>query len=211
MVRQYKNPSIVSGLSVQDILGMDVAQFNKLNAKELRQITSRLSSAANKRIVNFQKSGEDSPALSDVMQSGGKFSVRGKNLGELRKEFTRAKGFLEQKTSTVTEWKKVRSRTIKTLEKQHGIKVSKDQFSKFFKVYERLRKEDKSIADRQMRYLVMNTLSDVMKDNPDADIDTLTIEMMKRADEIYETNMETVGDVNGVSSFFDYGESDEDF
>lgn len=208
MARQYKNPSIVSGLSINDILGFSSAEFNKLNAKELRAVTSRLASAANKRIVNFQKAGEDSPAYQSVLESGGKFSVRGKNLGELRKEYTRAKSFLEQKTSSVSAWKQVRSRTISTLEKQHGIKVSKDQFGKFFKVYERLRKEDKSIADRQMRYLVMNTLADVMNDNPNADIDDLTNEMMNRANEIYEDNMETVRDENGVSSFFDFGSSD---
>lgn len=54
----------------------------------------------------------------------------------------------------------------------------------------------------------MNTLADVMNDNPNADIDDLTNEMMNRANEIYEENMETVRDENGVSSFFDFGSSD---
>lgn len=209
MPRSYKNPSIVSGLSINDILTMDFDKWERLNAKELRQITSRLASAANKRITNFQKTGEDSPALTDVMESGGKFSVRGKNLGELRKEFTRAKGFLEQKTSTVTEWRKVRSKTISTLGKKYGIKVSKEQFDKFFKVYNKLRKEDHSIADRQMRYAVFAKLSETVTDDPEKSIDELTVDMMERLTEIYEENMETVRDDNGVSSFFDNGSSED--
>ena len=93
----YKNPSIVSGISISDILSMDNATFDSLGEKPLRMIVGRLVSAGNKRLRNFEKKQETSPAERYVMEHGGMFSTKGKNLNALRAEFKRAKDFLESR------------------------------------------------------------------------------------------------------------------
>ena len=38
MARKYKQPSIVSGMTIQDILNMDIDTFNKLNTSDMRKV-----------------------------------------------------------------------------------------------------------------------------------------------------------------------------
>ena len=56
----------VSGLSVNDIMEIDLDTFNKLGEKDLRAYTSRLVSASNKRIRRLEKHGIVSPAYSSL-------------------------------------------------------------------------------------------------------------------------------------------------
>ena len=58
--------------------------------------------AANKRLKRLQAMETLSPALNSVMQSGGKFSIKGKNRNEILKESSRALSFINMKTSTVS-------------------------------------------------------------------------------------------------------------
>ena len=58
--------------------------------------------AANKRLKRLEGLKTLSPALNSVMESGGKFSIRGKNRNEVLKEASRAIAFINMKTSTVS-------------------------------------------------------------------------------------------------------------
>ncbi len=58
--------------------------------------------AANKRLKRLQGLEALSPALNSVMQSGGKFSIKGKTRNEILKEASRALSFINMKTSTVS-------------------------------------------------------------------------------------------------------------
>ena len=58
--------------------------------------------AANKRLKRLQGLETLSPALNSVMQSGGKFSIKGKTRNEILKESSRAIAFVNMKTSTVS-------------------------------------------------------------------------------------------------------------
>ena len=58
--------------------------------------------AANKRLKRLQGMETLSPALNSVMQSGGKFSLKGKTRNEILKESSRALSFINMKTSTVS-------------------------------------------------------------------------------------------------------------
>ena len=58
--------------------------------------------AANKRLKRLQGMETLSPALNSVMQSGGKFSIKGKTRNEILKESSRAVAFINMKTSTVS-------------------------------------------------------------------------------------------------------------
>lgn len=58
--------------------------------------------AANKRLKRLQGMETLSPALNSVLQSGGKFSIKGKTRNEILKESSRAISFINMKTSTVS-------------------------------------------------------------------------------------------------------------
>lgn len=58
--------------------------------------------AANKRLKRLQGMETLSPALNSVMQSGGKFTIKGKTRNGILKETSRALSFINMKTSTVS-------------------------------------------------------------------------------------------------------------
>ena len=66
---------------------MDIDEFAHLSKTELRQAVSKLASAANKRLKRMSQSELVSPAYIEAIDSGGKFSTRGKSELEL-KEFS---------------------------------------------------------------------------------------------------------------------------
>lgn len=108
MSREYKNKSIVSGLSVQDVLNKQPDEFENMADSDLRKVVGRLVSAGNKRLRNFEKRGEKSPAYNAAMRSGGKFSVAGKDRKGLMNELQRARIFFKNETSSLKRWKEVK-------------------------------------------------------------------------------------------------------
>ena len=117
----------VTGLSIGDIMNIDIDTFNKLGAQDLRRITSRLVSAGNKRIRALEKKGITSPAYRSIGESG-KFSVKmpkGLNkqqiANKLRQEYSRVRSFLSKKTSTIRGYneyvKDVKEEISKSIEK----------------------------------------------------------------------------------------------
>lgn len=132
----------VKGLKLDTILNMDWEQLNSLSESEMKQITSRLVSASNKRIRRLEQTtmGTSSFAYQKVESRGKKFSVRGKNLNQVKQEFKLAKQFLQYKTSTVSGWKKYRSKMEKRVsgETYGESQQWKDAtWKKFWKVYRR--------------------------------------------------------------------------
>ena len=67
--KKYKQPSLVSGMSITDILNMDITDFNKLGFKNLKLVVGRLVSAVNKRLRRFEKKGIRTPATRSLMKS----------------------------------------------------------------------------------------------------------------------------------------------
>ena len=100
----------VKGLKIKDIMNMDWETLNKMSTKDIKAVTSRLVSASNKRIRSLEKSprGRYSYAYKTIEDRGRNFSVRNKNVGQVKQEFKLAKRFLEMKSSTVRGWKGVR-------------------------------------------------------------------------------------------------------
>lgn len=99
----------VTGLSIDDIMGMDWAVINRLSEKDLRALSGRLNSAANKRLKRLESSGlkDFSPAYTHVKEKG-KFSTKGKDVIALKNEIQRATGFLGAKTGSIQGAKKHR-------------------------------------------------------------------------------------------------------
>jgi hypothetical protein len=195
-------------MSVQDILNIDNKIFNSLTESDLRKVVGRLVSAGNKRLRTFERNETKSPAVGQVMRSGGVFSTKGKDLAALRAEYSRAKSFLQAKTGTVKQWTKVKQETIASMKKR-GVELSPNQFDAVFKIYDRLSELDPTIEDKRYKYKVIdeitNELADALEDEEGADQDILINDvassMMDRITEIYEEEQEE--DAGGVSEFFD--------
>lgn len=76
--------------------------FSTMKRKDLIAEMQPTIDAANKRLKRLQGMETLSPALNSAMQSGGKFSIKGKTRNEILKEASRALSFINMKTSTVT-------------------------------------------------------------------------------------------------------------
>lgn len=201
MTRKYKQPSIVSGLSVKDILNMDINTFNKLNTSDLRKVVGRLVSAGNKRLRSFERAGESSPATRHAYKSGGVFSTRGKDLNALRAEYTRAKNFLQSKTGTRKGWKQVKKETIAGL-KKHGVEMTNIQFNDVWKAYEDLKELSPEVANRGLKYSVLKDVADMVTDT-DKSADEIATALHENLSKIYEEQVGLKNGIDGVSGFFE--------
>lgn len=76
--------------------------FSNMKRNDLIAEMQPTIDAANKRLKRLQGMETLSPALNSVMQSGGKFSIKGKTRNEILKESSRAIAFVNMKTSTVS-------------------------------------------------------------------------------------------------------------
>lgn len=76
--------------------------FASMKRKDLIKEMQPTIDAANKRLKRLQGMETLSPALNSAMQSGGKFSIKGKTRNEILKESSRAVAFINMKTSTVS-------------------------------------------------------------------------------------------------------------
>ena len=74
-----KRSRVSTGLSIQDIMRMDMNKFEKYSFTEHKEIVSRLASAANKRYRNFEKKGIVNPATLYMNLEGGKISVKNRS------------------------------------------------------------------------------------------------------------------------------------
>ena len=201
MARIYKQPSIVSGMTVQDIINMDINTFNKLNASDLRKVVGRLVSAGNKRLRSFERAGESSPATRHVAKTGGAFSTKGKDLNALRAEFTRAKNFMQSKTGTRKGWTQVKRETISGLKKQ-GIEMTESQFNEVWTAYEELKELSPEVANRGLKYSVLKDVADMVLDT-DKSTDEIAMAIRENLSQIYEERAGLSNDVDGVSGFFE--------
>jgi translation initiation factor 2 beta subunit (eIF-2beta)/eIF-5 len=116
-----------------------------MSRRELAQVTSILSSAANKRIARIEKAGVTSPAVANLKRHDGKFSVKGKNTNQLRSEFARARNFMQNATSSVSGAKA----SAKQIEKNLGLGETVKKVSKAMPSY--LKKEHKRLVQKRER------------------------------------------------------------
>lgn len=121
-------------MNVQDILNLGDDQLNSMSEKELKQVTTILVSAANKRLKRMRENvkyttvtddkGNKKSLWVEKANSGvatdafnfatrgkmnyQKFSIAGKNRNQTYKEFSRIRQFMEMKTSTIKGAREVR-------------------------------------------------------------------------------------------------------
>lgn len=130
---------------LSSILDMSLEKVMSMSRRDLAKTVSTLASAGNKRLVRFQKKNITTPATEYIRKHGGKFSVAGKNVFELREEFQRVKSFLESETATVKGYRTWENKIADTLKQNAGIdynSLTELQKRKFWKVYSKLEELD---------------------------------------------------------------------
>lgn len=150
-------PSIdVRGMSISDILKMPYEKWNSLSNPDLKILTQRLNSAANKRIKRLSASTAGATSSALRMRRGGKhhtgkvrlFSTADvgkmkadKASGKLRKAFSDVKSFLQSKTSTYKGAMEVRQQLLNRwqdeLTNARG-EVSEQKIRQTFNVFHKL-------------------------------------------------------------------------
>lgn len=200
---KYKQPSIVSGMSVNDILNMSEKKFNSLKEKKLKLVVGRLVSAVNKRVRRFEKAGISTPATRSLEKSGGKLSVKGKSLNELRSEYARARNFMNMETSTRKGYEKVQKKISETL-RERGYDITPNELDDMFEVFNSLLESDPSISLSKDKYQLMQDIANM----PDKlDLSEKVQKAKERYTELYEKEQQELNgqevDLYGVSGFFE--------
>ena len=104
-------------MTLAEFNNLSTTQLMHLSTPELKKLVSTMGGRLNKRISNLKYAeGANKSAYEKVQESGGKFSVKGKNRKELMYEVKREQGFYRMKGSTVSGAKKI----YKSMEKAMG-------------------------------------------------------------------------------------------
>lgn len=188
----------VKGLTISDILDIDLDQFNRLGESDLRHITSRLVSASNKRIRRLEKNNLNTPAYQQLGEAKAfstklpKSISRQQRVNRLRNEFARARSFLTSETSTMKGYKDFVDRTESRLASELGIPKSdvhsKLDVNRLFDVLHEAQKQGLVNAYRGSKGSLQarNAITDKLMENPDIDPDELMTWIRERMDEYYE-------------------------
>lgn len=165
MSKRKESKINVTGLTVKDILSMDV---NQLSESDMRKVTTRLVSAANKRARRLaaKEEGKTSPAFRNLERSGKPFSAAGKNRNQLYAELAKMRDFMRDKTSSLTGWKKVRKAGVERLGERLGSEVSEDEAKRFWDLVGKAQ-EMGGIAVYPKSEELQSLVYDIMKNNVD--------------------------------------------
>lgn len=144
----------VTGLKIEDILEMDLYG---LDTPTTKAVASRMVSAVNKRLRRLAKSeeGRQSPTYINFVKRGGNFfSIREKNLNQVRETIKEMRNVLNSKTSSLSGWKKIRQKRKKRLELNFNIKMSNDNWNKAWEIY------NKALENGGMKNVLKNLSSE---------------------------------------------------
>ena len=188
----------VSGLSIKDIMDIDLQLFNVLSERDLRAITSRLVSASNKRIRSLKERGISSPALrglgtQDVFSTKLPEDIDPRQrVNKLRQEFARARNFLQMKTSTIKGYHNYEKQIREGLESEIGRKLSDDEIAAAFRVLHKLQNSGKvaglhSAGSQHAKEQIFQMLAE----DPNAFDDDLMKDTTEEYTEFYDKNPES--------------------
>lgn len=185
------------GKTTRQLLDIDEEVFNSLKRKDLAPIVTVLASTANKRIKEMKKRRKKGPAMRRLKKSGVEhFSVKGKTLNEVRREFARVKAFLKDETSTVTGYKSFIKSAVTKL-RRNGIEITEENYERFTDLFDDLKDADASVSGRSLRYSALKELAE-MVETTDYDNEEVLNKMLERVVELYESQQERTE----ISEFF---------
>lgn len=141
--------------------------------KQFRREASRMASLANKRVKRLEDAKlTDTPAYKAYLETGGKFSVKGKTYNELQQEVSRLKAFIDAKTSTI----KGTTAVLQEMAANTGIKYTdlKDlrlKSAKFFELSSKVEQYLRTVEDMASAIGYQKIWEAVNKYTKDAKID----------------------------------------
>ena len=194
--------SKLTGYTLQQILNMDEYTLTHLDEEKQRAISKQLGTAANKRIKAMERKAENSPALRGVMDSGGKFTFKGKSYQDAQNDTSRALQFLKHKTSTLKGWDEVKGDTINTIEKL-GFSLTKEQWDVFWEAYSKVAQQDSKAKMKEVKYEVWKEIHAEMEDTSKPP-EEIANSVKKLVTMTYEENkrLEQQRKSGGVSKYF---------
>ena len=141
--------------------------------KQYRKEASRMASLANKRVKRLEEAKlTDTPAYKAYLETGGKFSVKGKTYNELQQEVSRLKAFIDAKTSTI----KGATEVLKEMASNTGItynnlKELREKAPKFFELSSKVEQYLRTVKDMASAIGYQKIWEAVNKYTKDAKID----------------------------------------
>lgn len=188
--------------TVNELVNIDINEFNRMNKQQMRQSVQILASAANKRLKKLREMDIESPALYRVNKSRrGKFTTRDKNLNQLRAEFMRTKHFLEMRTSTARGWNATINEIIGGLEVEN-VYITRQNFAKFWRAYNKIIESDPLFVERDFKYEVERELADYVADYTNEELEDLADKIRARMNDLYKQVTADGEPDNGTSNFF---------
>ena len=146
-------------MTTKEIMEMSFDDLNRLKFNDLKELTKILSKTANRRIRTIVDRYEKTPAIEGIIESGGRFSVSGiKTLNTMRKEFARARNFLQDQTSVVRGVELWIDNSVEQLAKQKRINISRNDFDLIYKKLTDLKKFDKKYGEDLMKYTYLRMI-----------------------------------------------------
>lgn len=161
----------VTGKSIKQLKKLKRTDLEKMEKSEVRAIVQRIASAANKRLKRMTEAGVTTSAVTELEESGGKITTKGKNKKELIDEFERAKEYINNPHSTLRVHKIIVERTKKKLEKMTGKEIDDLRTEKIIDIVDKLEENNPEILlKKEYRYEVMEQVKkEVEKGNIDFD------------------------------------------
>lgn len=160
----------LSGVSVNQLLNIGATELKGYDRDNLSRIVTKLNSAANKRLTRLEKEGYNTPAMrKNHVDKGERFSVKDKNLKQLRAEYIHVSSFLKDSTSTVKGYKSF-LHTLKNKFNEKGVKIGggtakevQDFIDQETKIYDWLKERNPLIEESGYKYEAMLRISEMVE------------------------------------------------
>lgn len=160
----------LSGVSVNQLLNIGATELKGYDRDNLSRIVTKLNSAANKRLTRLEKEGYNTPAMrKNHVDKGERFSVKNKNLKQLRAEYIHVSSFLKDNTSTVKGYKSF-LHTLKNKFNEKGVKIGggtekeiQDFIDQETKIYDWLKERNPFIEESGYKYEAMLRISEMVE------------------------------------------------
>ena len=196
----------VSGLSISDIMNIDLNTFNRMNESELRSITSRLVSAGNKRIRRLLEHDVNSPAIRSLGDDK-EFSTKipaglspQQRVNYLRSEFARIRDFLTSETSTIRGYNKFVNRTTRRIAQELHLSpsiVKKNlDVNRMFDLLHKAQQSGFISSYRGSKGSVQarNVIAEILIDNPGVSNEKIMDWLEQESQQMYEDEQEELED-----------------
>lgn len=163
----------LTGVSIDQLVHLPASQIKGYDRDNLARIITKLDSAANKRLVRLEKAGYSTPAMRAAkVDNGQRFSVKGKNLKQLRAQYIQVSNFLKSETSTKKGYKSFMKKMKKSFADK-GVKIgggtdkdAQDFIQKETRIYDWLKERNPIIEESGYKYEAMKIISEyVSQDN----------------------------------------------